>query len=156
MNRRLTVYSMRLAVAAALALPALAPAAPPEPAAKPGPAATPATTPEPLTYSPPTWPEPPAVAPLLLRLTMATGIVLALGGAASWAVRRNAARQPAGKTDPRLRLLETLPLGNGTGLYLVECCGRRFVAGVSPSGFRSLAPLPEPFENELDVLTSLT
>jgi flagellar biogenesis protein FliO len=118
--------------------------------------AAPPQAPGPLTYTPPTWPEPPAAGPLLLRLVLATATVLALGAGATWAIRRFVPRTPAGGNDPRLRLVETLALGNGSSLYLLECCGRRFVAGVSPSGFRSLAPLPEPFENELDVLTALT
>jgi flagellar biogenesis protein FliO len=125
-------------------------------AAGPAPSAVPAPASEPITYTPPSWPEPPTAGPLLLRLVLATGAVLAIGIATSFAVRRFAPRPPAGRNDSRLQLLETLSLGNGTSLYLLECCGRRFVAGVSPSGFRSLAPLPEPFENELDVLASLT
>jgi flagellar biogenesis protein FliO len=147
MNDRFAHRIAGLAVAATLGLTASVPAAPP---AAPEPAA------ESLTYTPPAWPEPPSAGLLLLRLVMVTGAVLALGSAAGRAFRRYAARQPAGVSDPRLRLLETLPLGNGGSLHLLECCGRRFVAGVSHSGLRSLAPLPEAFENELDVLTSLT
>jgi flagellar biogenesis protein FliO len=109
----------------------------------------------PITYSPTALPEPPAAGPLLLRLTIATTAVLAVGGISVFAVRRLAPRVPAGKPDPRLRVVQTLGLGQGSSLYLLECCGRRFVAGVSASGFRSLAPLPEPFDNELDVLTAL-
>jgi flagellar biogenesis protein FliO len=110
----------------------------------------------PITYTPTMLPEQPAASALLLRLTLATTGVLAIGGIAVFAVRRLAPRMPAGKSDSRLRIVETLALGQGSSLYLLECCGRRFVAGVSPSGLRSLAPLPEPFENELDVLTALT
>lgn len=131
-----------------LGLAAVASAA--DPARATGPAAA-----GPITYTPPSVPEPPSVVPLLLRLTAATGAVMAIGGCAAWAVRRSGRRVPAAGGDPRLRLVETLSLGNGTSLHLLECCGRRFVAGVSPAGFRSLAPLPEPFENELDVLAAL-
>lgn len=108
----------------------------------------------PLTYTPPTLPDSPAAGPLLLRLVLATGSVLAIGGLTALAVRRLAPRPPAGKSDPRLRLVETLALGTGSTMYLLECCGRRFVAGASPSGLRSLAPLPDAFENDLDALTA--
>jgi flagellar biogenesis protein FliO len=101
-------------------------------------------------------PEAPSATSLLLRLCLATAVVLALAGGAAVAVRRLAPRVPAGKSDPRLRLVETLQLGNGSSLHLLECCGRRFVAGVSPAGFRSLAPLTEPFENELDEFAALS
>ena len=122
------------------------------------PAKAPAPASDSLAYAPPSWPEPPAAGPLLLRLALATFVVLGIGGSsrAGMVRRRYADRPPDGKSDPRLRLLETLPLGNGGSLHLLECCGRRFVAGVGSSGLRSLAPLPEPFENELDVLASLS
>ena len=110
---------------------------------------------ESLTYTPPAMPEVPAAGPLLLRLVLATAAVLAIGGAAAWGVRRLSARAPLAGADPRLRLVETLALGNGSYLYMLDCCGRRFVAGVSRSGLRSLTPLPEPFENELDLLAPL-
>jgi flagellar biogenesis protein FliO len=139
MKRRLAI----LAVATVLALGSGVQATDPEQPASP------------ITYSPTALPEAPAAGPLLLRLVLATAGVLAIGGVAVLAVRRLAPRVPAGKSDSRLRLVETLTLGPGSSLYLLECCGRRFVAGVSPSGLRSLAPLPEPFENELDVLTAL-
>jgi hypothetical protein len=125
-----------------------------------GPAAVPAkatsATPGPLTYSPPSIPDPPAAGPLLLRLAIATAVVLGVGAGASWGIRRFAPRPAAARSDSRLQLVETLAIGNGTSLYLLECCGRRFVAGVGATGFRSLAPLAEPFENELDVLAALT
>jgi hypothetical protein len=122
-------------------------------AAEPAPAAADNSTP--ITYTPPALPDPPTAGPLLLRLFLATGAVLLLGAGLTVAVRHFAPRNTAAKNDSRLRLVETLALGNGSALYLLECCGRRFVAGASPSSFRSLAPMPEPFENELDVLTSL-
>ncbi len=106
----------------------------------------------PITYTPPAWPEPPSAGPLLLRLALATGAVLLAGAAASRAVRRAAGRVPAGRSDARLRLVGNLSLGDGSSLYLLECGGRRFVAGVSRAGLRSLAPLPEPFEGDLDAL----
>jgi flagellar biogenesis protein FliO len=119
-------------------------------------AAGPEKAAESMAYTPPVLPEPPSAGPLLLRLVLASAVVLVIGGAACWAVRRLATRTAVGRSDSRLRLVETLPLGNGSCLYLLDCCGKRFVAGVSRTGLRSLAPLPEPFENELDVLASLS
>jgi flagellar biogenesis protein FliO len=128
-------------------------------AAPPAPSTTPAADQKStgsLTYTPPTLPESPAAGPLLLRLVLATTVVLSIGIGASWGIRRIAPRMNATKADSRLRRVETLPLVGGSSLHLLECCGRRFVAGVGPTGIRSLTPLPEQFENELDVLTALS
>jgi flagellar biogenesis protein FliO len=145
MNQRTAAFAVMIALGVAGISAAADPAKAPAPAKGSGPA----------TYPSPVVPEPPSVAPLLLRLVAATGAVMVLAGLAAWTVRRAGRRPVAAGGDSRLRLVGTLSLGNGTSLHLLECCGRRFVAGVGPTGFRSLAPLPESFDNELDVLAAL-
>lgn len=46
--------------------------------------------------------------------------------------------------DPRMRLCETLPLGGRRSLALVECDGRRFLAGLSANGVETLLALDTP------------
>ncbi len=134
-----------LVLAASLARIADAPAAGPESAAAPGP----------IVYTPPAWPEQPSAGSLLVRLLVAAGFVVVAGGAACLAARRLAPRARTGAGDGRLRLVENLPLGDGSSLHLLEWCGRRFVAGVSRGGFRSLVAVPESFENELEALAGV-
>lgn len=115
----------------------------------------PASTTAPITYTPPAWPDPPSTSSMLIRLLLAAAAVLSTTVATGWIAKRFVPGTPAaGSGDSRLQLIETLHLGSGSSLHLLECGGRRFVAGVSRAGLRSLAPVSESFDSELEALTS--
>jgi flagellar biogenesis protein FliO len=104
---------------------------------------------EALTYTPPVYPEPPAVGPLLLRLVLATAAILGLCVGMMWLARRGllgTAPRAAGK---HLRLLETMALGGGSFLYLLQAGEKQYVAGVNRGSLHSLVPLAEPFDQAL-------
>jgi flagellar biogenesis protein FliO len=102
-----------------------------------------------LTYTPPVCPEPPAVAPLLLRLGLATVAVLGLCVGMMWLARRGLLAAAPSAAGQRLRLLETMSLSGGSFLYLFEVGGKQYVAGVNRGCLQVLVPLAEPFDQAL-------
>jgi len=104
-----------------------------------------------LAYSPPEWPQAPDTVAMLRRLGMGTASVLAFSAAALWAAKRwlkGAAGTPG--SGGHLQVLETMPVGHRCSVVLVSVGQQRFLAGLDPTGLKSLVLIPEPFALTLD------
>lgn len=85
----------------------------------------------------------PEVGLSLLRLVGALALVLAVFFGGVW-LYRNWQRVITGRTQrPRLRVLETRPLGPRQALYVVAYDQHRFLVGASPAGLSLLTHLPD-------------
>jgi flagellar biogenesis protein FliO len=83
------------------------------------------------------------------QVVIGISVVIAVGLAVVWFV----GRQRAATTAPGLALLNVtaaLPLRQNCWAYLVEVGGQQFLAGVDPTGIRSVLPLPAAAQEPLD------
>jgi flagellar protein FliO/FliZ len=76
----------------------------------------------------------------LLQATLALVILAGLAWAAVWGLRRWSCTPLVGKG--RLRLLESLNLGMGVRVVMLEAEGRRFLVGITPHAVSLLVQLP--------------
>ena len=115
------------------------------PAAQPLPAA-----PETLEYSPPDLPELPSPQAIFLRLGIGTAVVLALCVLTLWIGKRWIQPLAVPVTENKyLRVLEVLPLGGRCSVYLLQVGETRILAGLDHTGFKTLMPLPQSFDDAL-------
>jgi flagellar biogenesis protein FliO len=103
-----------------------------------------------LNYTPPTWPDAPDTAAMLRRLVLGTATVLGLCVCTLWIGRRWLRGAPRGATSgSRLRLVETVVLGNRCSVHLLQTGDHQVLVGIDGTGLKSLVPLPASFENTL-------
>ena len=80
---------------------------------------------------------------------MAAVVVLLLCVGMMWLARRGLLGAVPPAAGKRLRLTETMALGGGSVLFLLQAGGKQYVAGVNRGGLQVLMPLTEPFEQAL-------
>lgn len=103
-----------------------------------------------LSYSPNDWPEAPDTGAMLKKLVFGTATVLALCVVTMVAGRRwlRGAPPRTAKTG-KLRLIESVSLGNRCSVYLLRVGDLQILAGTDSSGMKSLVPLPPSFEQAI-------
>jgi flagellar biogenesis protein FliO len=75
------------------------------------------------------------------QIVIGISVVIAIGCAAFWFVGRQRASSVA-QGPALLNITAALPLRQNCWAYLVEVGGHQFLAGVDPTGIRSVLPLP--------------
>lgn len=89
-------------------------------------------------------PTPPAELPdfsgPLIRMLVITGVLCAVLVAALWWIRRKGLARPG--SSPSMRVIETLGLGAGREILLVEVAGRRLLLGMTPTTITTLQSSP--------------
>lgn len=103
-----------------------------------------------LEYNPPELPELAPPGPMLLRLALGTIFVLILCFATLWAGKRwvRPLTVAAGE-NKKLRVLESLPLGGRSLVFLLQAEQAKILVGVDQAGIKALLPLPQSFEGAL-------
>jgi flagellar biogenesis protein FliO len=103
-----------------------------------------------LNYTPPAWPDAPDTAAMLRRLVMGTATVLGLCVCTLLVGRRwlRGAARGANSGD-KLRLIETVALGNRCAVHLIQAGDQQVLVGIDGAGLKSLVPLTVSFENTL-------
>ncbi len=110
-----------------------------------------------LQYTPMPWPDPPDTRRMFLKLGLGTIIVLGLCVAALWFGHRwlgQGTVRPAGAGQ--LRLLETLALGQGCRLHLVQTGTGRVLIGADGTGMKAVLTLAESFDSAFEAGPELT
>ncbi len=110
-----------------------------------------------LEYNPPDLPEMSAPGPMLFRLVSGTIFVLILCFVTLWAGKRwvRPLTVPVGE-NRKLRILESLPLGGRSTVYLLQAEEAKVLVGVDQAGIKALLPLSQPFEGALAEITAQT
>jgi flagellar biogenesis protein FliO len=89
------------------------------------------------------------------QIMIGVSVVIAIGIGAVWMFNR----QRSASAAPGMALLNVtaaLPLRQNCWAYLVEVGGHQFLAGVDPTGIRSVLPLPGTPQDPVDELRGLT
>lgn len=103
-----------------------------------------------LTYAPDAWPEAPDAAAMLKRLVVGTAIVLALCVGTLLVGQRWLRGAPKRATaGDKLRLIETVSLGNRCSVHLLQAGEHQVLVGIDSTGVKSLVPLPPSFEQAI-------
>lgn len=100
-------------------------------------------------YSP-NWPEPPDTSGMLLRLGFGTVVTLGLCVTTLVLGRRWLQRPTANATSNKLRIEESVVLGQRATLFLVKVGDSHLVAGTDATGLKSLIALPAAFHEVLE------
>jgi flagellar biogenesis protein FliO len=105
---------------------------------------------EKLDYAPESWPDAPDTAAMLRRLVLGTATVLGLCIGSLFVGRRWLRGAPARvNSGNKLRLVETVSLGNRCVVHLIQSGNHQILVGVDGTGVRSLVPLPPSFEQAI-------
>lgn len=103
-----------------------------------------------LSYTPPVWTDAPDTAAMLQRLVMGTATVLGLCVCTLWVGRRWLRGAPRGATSGnKLRLVETVALGNRCAVHLLLAGDHQVLVGTDGAGLKSLVLLAASFESTL-------
>ncbi len=76
----------------------------------------------------------------LIRMLVITGVLCAVLVAALWWIRRKGLARPGSSTS--MRVIETLRLGAGREILLVDVAGRRLLLGMTPTTITTLHSSP--------------
>lgn len=85
----------------------------------------------------------PEVKATIERILVAASLLVLAGVGVAWVFRRRRTA-PAVVAPKLLSVAAAVPLPHGCCAVLMEVGDRRFLAGVDPSGIRSVIPLPTP------------
>jgi hypothetical protein len=100
-------------------------------------------------YSPPAWPDAPDAAAMFSRLVLGTAIVLGVCITTLCCGRRWFRRPLQDNGTGRLRLVESIALGNRCFVYLLQTEHHHILAGTDTTGLKALIALPELFDAAL-------
>jgi flagellar biogenesis protein FliO len=108
-----------------------------------------------LDYQTPAWPEAPDTKAMISRLVTGTISVLGLCVATMLVGKRWWRGGPIKNSGgERLKVLESVSLGNRCTVVLVDVGGQKFLAGTDASGLKSLISVPDSFDHTLAVSQS--
>ena len=103
-----------------------------------------------LKYEPPSIPDAPDAGKLLTRLVAGTALVLGLCCGTLWMAKRWLKISPAAAgSSGQIEIAGSVALGRRCVIHLLKIGEHQVLAGVDPTGLKSLLALPDSFENAL-------